>query len=186
MQFPDDNQNSDCARLNKYLDGEMLPAQRNAFEIHIEECEGCRIEVDVHNGIEIIPDDIVLPKDFSKVVAATAESQVGGLRQRKERKVTLVIIATLGVILFTLLGANLNAVIRMLKFGIEQTGTILSVVGTFLLNLAFGVVVIVKVAAAETDLSSGAVAAIVGFIFVILLAYLFLTGRIAGLRDAKR
>jgi anti-sigma factor RsiW len=185
MQFPNDNSNSGCSGLNKYLDGEMTASDENAFEIHVEECEKCRIEIELQREIENIPDEIFLPAGFSKVVAATAESQVSGLRKRKERKITLAIVAGLGVAVFLILGANLRSLISILAFGLEKVGSFLEVILTFLLNLVMGIVVIVKVAATQMQLSSPAVVIVSGIGVCALLAYFF-SGRIARSLDVNR
>jgi hypothetical protein len=184
MQFPNENPINDCARLNEFLDGEMTASEGRVFEAHIVQCENCSIEVELHRGIESVPDDIVLPADFSKVIAATAESQVSGLRKRKERTVTLAIVAGLGIAVFIVLGANLRSLISVLTFGVEKTGAFFEVIGTFLLNLVLGIVVIVKVAATQMHLSDAGVLVVFGL--GVLLAYFFFSGRIARLRDAKR
>lgn len=186
MQFPNDNSNIGCEGLDRYLDGEMPAIERTSFAAHIDSCRACSIEVELHRGIGKMPEEIILPKDFSKVVATTAESQVSGLRKRKERNTALAIIAGLSVILFAVLGANLRTFLGMLIFGIEQVGSFLYVIVTFTLNLVMGVVVIVKVAADRPDPSNVALILIVGSFFAATFAYLFFTGRIAGLRDAKR
>ena len=98
----------------------------------------------------------------------------------------MAIIAGLGVILFALLGMNFNAAIGVATFAIHQIGAFLSVVIAFVLNLAFGLVVIIKVAAADTGLPSAGLALIFGGVFVALSAHLFFAGRNARLRDVNR
>ena len=186
MQIPNENPDDTCSRLNKYLDGEMPAVDRASFMAHIEQCERCGIEAALHREIENIPNDVVLPKDFSKVVAATAESQVSGLRKRKERKITFAIVAGLGAVLFVVLGANLRVFFGMIVFATEQVGAFANVVGSFLLNLVLGFVVIVKVVAAQTEFSGVAFIASFGFVLVAFFAYLAFTRRIAGVRHVKR
>jgi anti-sigma factor RsiW len=186
MQFPNDNSNIECRGLNDYLDGEMSASDRNAFEAHIEECAGCRIEIELHREIENIPDAIVLPTGFSKVVAATAESQVSGLRKRKERKTTLAIIAGLMIAVFLVLGANMRSLVSVLAFGVEKAGSFLGLVGTFLLNLVLGLAVIVKVAATQAHFSDPAVLLVFSSGIGILFAYFYFSPRMSRLRDVKR
>ena len=186
MQFPDNNSSNDCATLNEYLDGEMPVLERSAFEAHAEECDDCRIEIELHREIENAAHEIVLPKDFSKVVAATAESQVAGLRKRKERKVTLAIIAALSIVLLTAVGANLGSLLSVFVFGIEKIGAVFLVAGTFILNLILGIMVIVKVAATQMHVSTLGLALVFGTCVAVFLACFFFSGRIARLRDVQR
>ena len=186
MQFPKDNSINACTGLEKYLGGEMASVEQFAFDDHLAHCENCRIEVELQRGIEKITNEIVLPKDFSKVVAATAENQVGGLRRRKERTAFLVIVTVLAAILFAVLGANLRALAGVIGFALEQLGAFLNVLASFALNLVLGVVVIVKVAAAQTEFSNVTVLILLAFFLFAFFAYFIFTGRFAGVRAAKR
>jgi anti-sigma factor RsiW len=186
MQIPNNKSDNLCIGLDKFLDGDLPPGEVEAFSNHLETCEDCSIEVELHHAIESIPPEMELPINFHQVVAANAESQVSGLRKRKERKTTLAIISGLGVALFLLLGTNAQAFSGLLMFGLEQIGALMRVAGGFLSNLIFGVVVIVKVAATEGEASTGTLALGLALVGLLLFSYLFFSGRVTRLRDAKR
>ncbi len=41
-----------CGRIDAYLDGELLAAERGAFEIHLDQCAACREAVDEQGWID--------------------------------------------------------------------------------------------------------------------------------------
>src|SRR5215212_7632710 len=118
MQIQNENTTIPCSRLYEYLDGELPLDSETAFESHAADCADCRVEVKLHRNLaagieELAHEEIKLPDNFSKVVAANAESQVSGLRKRNERRVTFAILAGLAVLTFGLLGANFGAAARL-------------------------------------------------------------------------
>ncbi len=86
-----------------YLDGELTPDEELELEFHFADCKTCADAINAHkkisNSLEIILEDemkhIKLPENFSKVVTAKAESNVSGLRQKKEISYAFVICAAL-------------------------------------------------------------------------------------------
>jgi hypothetical protein len=158
MQFQSENSDALCSRLHAFLDGDLPAPEAAEFESHLTGCERCSEAIDIDRHLdgefENLPHvPVELPKDFSKVVAANAESQVSGLRKPSERRTTVAIIGGLAVGLFVFLGVNLQPVISVLSYVVEGVGAVLSVVGSFIFNLCLGVVVILRVAATQTGIS---------------------------------
>jgi len=136
----------DCrlADIAAYLDGELLPAEELEFEGHIAACSTCHDELNRQKQFLCIldcslrsSDDVDLPRDFAKVVAANAESTVSGLRRRSEwLKAGFVCGGLLFVSLFAL-GADAAG-----SFGYPKSvfGQIYAV-GAFVLHLAYDVAI---------------------------------------------
>ena len=192
MQIQNENSGGECSRLQEYLDDELSFDEDRTFETHLETCSECRFKVSLHSqltgGFETFPEErIELPEDFSKVVAANAESQVNGLRKRGERKVTFAILAGLAVLLFVVLGVNFAAASRVAIFILEQFLSVVLVIGSFIADFFLGIFVIAKVAATQFDISAAGVAKIFGILLgVFLFACLVRAGRSLILGDAKR
>jgi anti-sigma factor RsiW len=192
MQFQHENPDELCTKLNDYLDGDLPPTDRAAFESHVVDCGSCRQEIEFHsrleNEIEHLPGiDISVPADFSKVVAAAAESQVAGLREQKERKTTVYIMAVLGAVLFFVLGANVSSIVALIQFLTEKVIAVFAVVASFIFNLLLGIFVIARVAVSRFEVSSTTLIGLGGIILaVIFLAYLFKPTRPSVIGEAKR
>lgn len=43
---------NDCQSLENYLDGELTPEERIAFELHLESCWACRTETEVEQNLD--------------------------------------------------------------------------------------------------------------------------------------
>jgi anti-sigma factor RsiW len=192
MQFHNENPDNDCSGLHAFLDGDLPSSEAAEFESHIIGCERCSEAFEIHQQLdgefENLPSaPIELPKDFSKVVAANAESQVNGLRKSSERRTTVAIIGGLAVVLFVFLGVNIQPVISVLSFVVEGVGAIVSVIGGFIFNLCLGVVVILRVAATQAGISEFLIFSLVVVIFGSLgMLVLLRFGRSSMIREVKR
>lgn len=96
-----------------YLDGELSASDELVFEKHLEVCSICHNELNSQKQMFLALNlafedktEIELPKDFAKVVVINAESNVNGLRSRKERSSALFI--GLGLILLALVGLSVE------------------------------------------------------------------------------
>lgn len=115
-----------------YLDGQFEAAQVVEFEAHLENCAACREELNAQRQFLCALDSsfshteqLPIPKDFARIVAARAESDMSRVRQTAERRRALLVCLTLGVTAFALLGAT--------------TDTALLLNGRALANKVFGV-----------------------------------------------
>ncbi|HEV8587910.1 MAG TPA: zf-HC2 domain-containing protein [Pyrinomonadaceae bacterium] len=109
-----------CPReeIAAYLDGELNGGALPVFEEHIKQCAECAAELRSQRQLLCTLEAafsnsgrIKLPANFSRVVAAHAESDMRGLRHKSERRRALQLCALLGVAAFTLLGAASRALI---------------------------------------------------------------------------
>lgn len=136
MSIRTDNMEHMCPReeIFAYIDRELSPIEEFDLESHLTSCKTCKDEVNaqkkVSNSLEIILDEemknIILPENFSKLVAAKAESNVSGMRQRKEILRAIVICGVLLLFLIVGFGSKVTPIIP--EFW-EFTNQIASVAG---------------------------------------------------------
>ncbi len=101
-----------------YLDGELSSASEEAFESHVAHCADCAAELRQQRQLLCTleaaftqPSRFDLPQDFTRVVAAHAESDMRGVRNKSERRRALQLCALLALAAFALLGATSSAVV---------------------------------------------------------------------------
>lgn len=106
-----DNCMSRSVELAAYLDGELDPASRAQVEQHLKECSSCsrglREQKRLLCALDLALEDdpqLRLPSNFSRVVAARAQSDMGGLRHRTERRRAMLVCAALACASLLLLG----------------------------------------------------------------------------------
>jgi len=94
-----------------YIDGELEDDARVLLEQHVEVCGDCRAELTAHRLFICELDaamtqslDVAMPEDFSRIVAARAESDMSGVRSFAEHRKALSICAILAFVAFALLG----------------------------------------------------------------------------------
>jgi predicted anti-sigma-YlaC factor YlaD len=97
--------------LAAYLDGELDGLARAQIEQHLKECSSCsrglREQKRLLCALDSAFDDdpqLRLPSDFSRIVAARAQSDMGGLRRPAERRRAMVACAALACASLILLG----------------------------------------------------------------------------------
>jgi hypothetical protein len=122
-------------RLAAYVDGELDDDACTLVEEHLEGCSECRYEVRTHRLFLCELDaamtqkpEVSMPLDFSRIVAARATSDMGGLRSSAEHRKALAFCIALAVASFVLLGAStrqrlfalpervVNSVISLIRF----------------------------------------------------------------------
>ena len=98
----------DCPHeeISLYLDGELSAAEELLLEQHLSECSICKSELNFQkqmlsalNTAFYKKEEIEIPRDFTRVVVANAESKVVGLRRKNEIIWTLIICFSLLVLL---------------------------------------------------------------------------------------
>lgn len=91
-----------CERnlVTAYVDGELDTTAEARFEEHVISCQDCRLELRVHRQFmceldALLANDaqLVVPADFSRVVAARAVSDMSGVRTRAENRKALVFVS---------------------------------------------------------------------------------------------
>ena len=96
-----------------YLDGELSSAAQETFEQHLASCAVCDAELRQQRQLLCTLDAAFtpssrfdLPQDFPRVVAAHAEGDLRGVRDKSERRRALQLCAMLALAAFALLGAT--------------------------------------------------------------------------------
>lgn len=107
------NPQRDCQieQIASYLDGELDTAARLVFEAHIGECLLCAAELAGQRRLLGALDsvlsrgsDLPLPTNFARIVATNAESDMSGMRERREGGRALRLCALLALAALALLG----------------------------------------------------------------------------------
>jgi anti-sigma factor RsiW len=142
-----------CPRteISSYIDGELNPAQEIELEIHLSGCSTCSAELNLQRqflcaldaGLEDEP-EIELPKNFTKVVVANAESRVSGLRKPKERFNAAFICSGLVLIMMFSLGAASGDVFGVFVNVLEKAAAVSLFMAHMAYDLAVGVVIIIR------------------------------------------
>lgn len=128
--------------ISAYIDGELTAELEAALERHIGTCHICRQELNDQKGFLIALSDtlerevpIDLPDNFTRSVVVNAESNVSGLRNRRERPWALIIGISLFLLAVIAVG-SITGVLSPLSIASQKIGALLgavfSVVGDFL------------------------------------------------------
>lgn len=135
-----------------YLDGELDGAASDGFEAHLKTCALCVTELRMQRQLLCTLDfafsepAFELPRNFSRVVAAHAESDLSGMRKKSERRRALQLCALLALLAFALLGAASRALVfQPARSFLRIAGSLLDFVGRALYDAGTGVAVIVRV-----------------------------------------
>jgi anti-sigma factor RsiW len=101
-----------------YLDGELSVAAQEHFERHLASCADCSGELRRQRQLLCTLDAAFtqssrfdLPQDFTRVVAAHAESDLSGVHNKSERRRAFQLCAMLALAAFALLGAASSPVV---------------------------------------------------------------------------
>ena len=141
----------DCPSIEiaAYLDGELSPDDELRLEAHFAFCEVCSEELNVQKlivnvlsgSLDSVPE---LPKDFAKVVVASAESSVGGLRKSSERTSAMFVFAALFfVVLFTLGASAPGAFAAFFNFA-GGIYTVFAFIFHFIFDVGEGIVILLR------------------------------------------
>jgi len=135
-----------------YLDGELDGASSESFEAHVKTCVRCATELRIQRQLLCTLDFAFseplfeLPRNFSRVVAAHAESDLSGMRKKSERRRALQLCALLALLAFALLGAASRALVfQPARSFLRIAGSLLDLAGRALYDAGTGAVVIVRV-----------------------------------------
>ncbi len=162
-----------------YLDGELDGAASQTFEAHLKTCARCATELRMQRQLLCTLDfafserSFELPRNFSRVVAAHAESDLGGMRKKSERRRALQLCALLALLAFALLGAASRALVfQPAQSFLRIAGSLLDLVGRALYDAGTGAAVIVRVVGRALILAPHGLGLILVLPFVIALALL--------------
>ncbi|HJT66166.1 MAG TPA: zf-HC2 domain-containing protein [Pyrinomonadaceae bacterium] len=151
-----------------YVDGELSEVATAIFEQHIEDCTECRTELRAHRVFVCELDaaltdnvDLPVPKDFSKLIATRARSDMRGVRTAAEHRKAIAICMILALTGFALLSAtardNVFAVVGRFIGGVFS---IIGFVGGIVYDGFTGLVVISRVVAHKIVNESGSFAVV--------------------------
>jgi predicted anti-sigma-YlaC factor YlaD len=146
-----------------YIDGELEDDALVLFEQHVEVCRDCRAELNAHRLFICELDaammqnmDVAMPDDFSRVVAARAESDMSGVRSFAEHRRALSICAILAFVAFLLLGTAART--SIVAVGRLLTGKLFGAAGflwTAFYDAAASLMVIFRVISRKVFFESG-------------------------------
>jgi hypothetical protein len=140
-------------QIPAFVDDELEPAHRVAFEEHVRICERCAAELRAHRTFMRELDtalagrfDLEVPPDFAKVVAVHAENDMRGVRDGAEHRRALRYCIILGLIAFALLGvASSRAVLASVQSFFKAIFGIMSLFGKTIYDAMAGFSVLARV-----------------------------------------
>ena len=144
---------SDCRseEIVAYLDGELDAAALARLEGHFGTCARCAAEWRAQRRLlqELncaLTDEpaIAMPKNFAQIVAARAQSDMSGVRDKGERRRALGLCAALAFVSFALLGGTAlrESVLAPLRAGWKAFAALFSFLGHALYDAGAGLAVL--------------------------------------------
>ena len=153
----------DRGLVGAYVDGELDADLTLFFEDHLESCADCRFELRAHRLFVCELDaalndssEIPVPRDFSKIIATRATTDMRGVRTRSEHRKALTICIILALGGFALIGATaLNTVFRLTEKFVTTVFGVVSFLATAVYDTAAGLVVIFRVVSRKMIIETG-------------------------------
>jgi hypothetical protein len=165
-----------CPReeIAAYLDGELSGVALKHFEAHLTECSECAGELRSQRQLLCTLDAafsnsarIKLPENFTRVVAAHAEHNLRGLREKSERRRALQLCALLAVTAFALLGAASGAlVLQPARNSFRIVARLLEVLSQAVLEAAEGFAIVGRMIGRAAVASPHGLGAVIAFVFI--------------------
>lgn len=168
-----------------YLDGELDQHARSVFEEHLKQCRPCAAQLDEQkrllNALDFALGDgegsrLPLPKDFTEVITARAESDMSGVRRRSEHGLALRACAVLALVAFALLGgaALSESVIQPAYALARHVASIADVMGRVLYDAGAGMAVISRNVGGHLLFEAHPLILVSSFLLALALALLLL------------
>ena len=153
----------DRGLVGTYVDGELDADLTRLFEDHLESCAECRFELRAHRLFVCELDaamtdsaEVPFPRDFSKIIATRATTDMRGVRTRSEHRKALTICIILSLGGFALLGATaLTTVFRIAEKFVTTVFGLVSFVASAVYDTAAGFVVISRVVSRKMIIETG-------------------------------
>jgi len=137
-----------------YLDGELSGAGTYEFEEHLKTCADCatalRAQRQLLCTLEVAfgARSFNLPKNFTRVVTARAESDLSGMRNKRERRRAAKLCAALAIVSFALMGAAARTVVfDPVRSFFRGTGSLIQLLWQAVSEMAVSAAVVGKVIA---------------------------------------
>jgi anti-sigma factor RsiW len=141
-----------------YLDGELTPDAELELEFHLSRCELCAEELNIQKNLlnaldGSLADCPQIPADFTKRVVAVAESDVSGLRKKRER-LNAILVST-GLLLFVLLTLGAKAVGTFASFFevAARAYAVAALAAHFVYDILEGIVIVLRSLTAQPSVS---------------------------------
>jgi anti-sigma factor RsiW len=162
-------------KIAAFIDGDLEPAELAVLEAHIEHCSRCTSELQAQRRFMCELDsalasqvELEVPPNFARVVAVHAESDMRGVRDRKEHTKALRFCIILGMAAFALLGvASSKAVILSARSVAGKVFGVLGIFGRTTFDAAAGFTVVSRVVSRGL-ISDSRLAGLAGLLLVIL------------------
>ena len=146
-----------------YVDGELDADLTRLFEDHLESCADCRFELRAHRLFVCELDaaltsssEVPVPRDFSKIIATRATTDMRGVRTRSENRKAFTICIVLALGGFALVGVTaLTSVFRIAEKFVATIFGLASFIGTTVYDTAAGLVVIFRVVSRKVIIETG-------------------------------
>ena len=146
-----------------YVDGELDADLTKLFEDHLESCADCRFELRAHRLFICELDaaltgsgEVPMPRDFSKIIATRATTDMRGVRTRSENRKALTICIILALGGGALLGVTaLTTVFRIAEKFVTTVFGLASLVASAVYDTAAGLVVIFRVVSRKMIIETG-------------------------------
>ncbi|PWT88407.1 MAG: hypothetical protein C5B55_13170 [Blastocatellia bacterium] len=144
-----------CQRnqIAAYIDGELETAEVQLLESHLAVCAECRKELRAHqlfiselDAALSKRDNLTVPSNFSRVVAARASSDMSGVRSSAEHRKAFIFIVVLASTAFGLLGSSASEfVLVVVQRGIAKVWAVIGFVWSASYDALASIVVIGRV-----------------------------------------
>jgi hypothetical protein len=139
-----------------YIDGELSPDGELTLESHFSTCRTCKDELNLQkqfvNALNFSLRDLPeLPKDFTKRIVTSAESEVRGLRHRRERLDAMFITAGLFLFVLFTLGVKAPGSFSTAASALGSWLAVVDVASHAVYDFAIGVVIILRSLAGQSS-----------------------------------
>lgn len=167
------------SEIAAYLDGELAPREELELEKHFAGCASCAAELNEQKRLLLVLDfaaktetEIELPKNFTKIVVANAESRVSGLRQPQERRRALFACAGLFLLTLAFFGAETDVLLNTFWKSTDQFLAVGGFVWKLFYDLSTAAAVIVRSVGNHLVYNSATTTAVLGALFFAALLVL--------------
>jgi hypothetical protein len=144
--------------ISAYIDGELTSRRELELDLHFASCRKCNLELnDLKQFLRGLDDslrlegDLDLPKDFTNIIVANAESSVSGLRRPRERFNAIFICAGLSLFVLFALGTQVETIF-------DQAAAVGGFFGRLVYSFFIGLTIIVRNVASQSEFGPSTVA----------------------------
>jgi len=149
--------------VGAYVDGELDADLTMLFEDHVDSCTDCQFELRAHrlfvcelDAAMTSSDEIPVPRNFSRIIAMRATTDMRGVRTRSENRKAFTICVILALGGCALLGFTaLNSVFRIAQKFVATVVGLVTFVASAVYDTAAGAVVIFRVVSRKYIIETG-------------------------------